>query len=141
MCALRACCVLRRHWPFAGPPDQSAAWSDSGAEGCWLFLRRLWAFGVKRQAALATAESKHVDGASPKAAELRSNICQLLKQVSHDFERLQYNTVLSGTMKMLNTLEDAKLSDSPADRDTLCESISILLRCLYPAAPHMTSKR
>ena len=30
---------------FAGPPDQSAARSDSGAEGSYRFLRRVWACG------------------------------------------------------------------------------------------------
>ena len=29
---------------FAGPPDQSAAWSNSGAEGTYRFLRRLWTY-------------------------------------------------------------------------------------------------
>ncbi len=32
---------------FAGPPDQSAAWSDSGAEGTFRFLKRLWAFWLQ----------------------------------------------------------------------------------------------
>ena len=37
---------------FAGPPDQSAAWSDSGAEGSFRFLRRLWSAGVRVQPVL-----------------------------------------------------------------------------------------
>ena len=35
---------------FAGPPDQSAAWSDSGAEGAFRFLRRPVGFGRQRSA-------------------------------------------------------------------------------------------
>ena len=113
---------------FAGPPDQSAAWSDSGAEGSHRFLRRVWALAVKqgdlvRNAAPAT-------GATP----LRREIHTLLGQVSMDYERLQYNTVISGAMKMLNALEAAGDSDPPALR----EGITVLLRTLYPAAPHIT---
>src|SRR5204863_5501949 len=36
--------TARAYVMFAGPPDQSAAWSDSGAEGVYRFLRRLWTY-------------------------------------------------------------------------------------------------
>jgi leucyl-tRNA synthetase len=64
----------------------------------------------------------------------------LLRQVSADYERLQYNTVVSGAMKMLNAIDDAKLAptDAPdADGAVLHEAFGILLRTLYPAAPHI----
>ncbi|MDP3083188.1 MAG: class I tRNA ligase family protein, partial [Rubrivivax sp.] len=122
---------------FAGPPDQSASWSDSGAEGSFRFLRRLWTFGVKHSARLAGAGTSF-DGLSAGAADLRREMHQLLRQVSHDYERLQYNTVISGAMKMLNALDDARLSDSKADSAALREGLGLLLRCLYPAAPHIS---
>ncbi|MBK9359663.1 MAG: leucine--tRNA ligase [Rubrivivax sp.] len=131
---------------FAGPPDQSAAWSDSGAEGVFRFLRRLWAFGVKSAPRIAGAAG--FEGASRAALDLRRTLHLLLKQVSADYERLQYNTVVSGAMKMLNALEDAALAPAasadaacdilPADASVLREGLSILLRTLYPAAPHIT---
>ena len=113
---------------FAGPPDQSAAWSDSGAEGSHRFLRRVWALAVKHAVILRGAAE--ATGATP----LRREIHLLLGQVSADYERLQYNTVISGAMKMLNALEAAGASDPPALR----EGITVLLRTLYPAAPHIT---
>jgi leucyl-tRNA synthetase len=122
---------------FAGPPDQSASWSDSGAEGSFRFLRRLWAFGVKA-APRVVAAGASFDGASPAATNLRREMHLLLRQVSHDYERMQYNTVVSGAMKMLNALEDAVLADTPADAAVLRDAISLLLRTLYPAAPHAT---
>ncbi len=122
---------------FAGPPDQSAAWSDSGAEGVFRFLRRLWASAVKAGPKVAGA-SAGFDGASASAATLRRDMHLLLRQVSHDYDRLQYNTVVSGVMKMLNAIEDAKLEDTAADHAVLKEGFSLLLRTLYPAAPHIT---
>ena len=41
-------------------------------------------------------------------------------------------------MKMLNALDDAKLGDSPAEVAVLKEALGILLRTLYPIAPHIT---
>jgi leucyl-tRNA synthetase len=132
---------------FAGPPDQSAAWSDSGAEGSFRFLRRLWNAGVKLAPRLAAA-ALTTDGASAAAAALRRDIHGLLRQVSHDYERLQYNTVISGAMKMLNAIEDAAPGETAADAAVhqtaaadaavLAEAFGILLRTLYPAAPHIT---
>jgi leucyl-tRNA synthetase len=51
-----------------------------------------------------------------------------------DYERLQYNTVGEGAMKLLNALEDGAAA---ADDATLREGVGILLRALYPVAPHI----
>jgi len=50
---------------------------------------------------------------------------------------MQYNTVVSGCMKLLNALEDVKGAGSAASVAAMREGFGILLRCLYPAAPHM----
>ena len=120
---------------FAGPPDQSAAWSDSGAEGSFRYLRRLWAFGVKQRQTVAAAGNSF-EGLSTAAKDLRFEVHGLLRQIDHDYQRLQYNTVVSGAMKLLNALEDAKLGVQ--DGAALREGISILLRALYPVAPHIS---
>ena len=128
---------------FAAPPDQSATWSDSGAEGAYRFLRRLWIFAVKHQAAVRSAGSEGfgasnvVTSASDPAQALRREVHLLLRQISHDYDRLQYNTVASGAMKLLNALEAAKLADAPADRAAQREAIDILLRVLAPVTPHV----
>ena len=122
---------------FAGPPDQSAAWSDSGAEGSFRFLRRLWSGAVRVQGRVAAAGT-HFKELSPAGTTLRREMHLLLRQVSHDYDRMQYNTVVSGAMKMLNAIDDAKLADTPADGAAAAEAMGILLRVLYPAAPHIT---
>ena len=50
---------------------------------------------------------------------------------------MQYNTVVSGSMKLLNALENFKPEVSDASNAALHEGFSILLRCLYPCAPHL----
>jgi len=121
---------------FAGPPDQSAAWSDSGAEGSFRYLRRLWTQAQRHREGVAAAGSDTA-GASRAAADLRREVHTLLRQVTHDYDRLQYNTVVSGAMKLLNALEGADLQPTPADAAVRREAFGILLRVLYPAAPHI----
>ena len=112
---------------FAGPPDQSAAWSDSGAEGVYRFLRRLWVYCAANQETLRNT------GGGPKSADLRFAVHSLLKQAKFDYDHLKYNTVVSGCMKILNAIEDA----DPQAGAALNECVSILLRVLYPLAPHI----
>jgi leucyl-tRNA synthetase len=58
-----------------------------------------------------------------------------LHQALFDFQRIQYNTVVSATMKMLNALDTA--AEHPAAAPLLREGVSILLRTLYPMTPHV----
>jgi leucyl-tRNA synthetase len=125
---------------FASPPEQTLEWNDAGVEGAHRFLRRVWHFAARHEAALkagfAVDRSQPVDF-STDAKTLRRETHQILKQANYDYERMQYNTVVSAVMKMLNTLEGAKLSDSATDSAALAESFSILLRLLYPVCPHI----
>jgi leucyl-tRNA synthetase len=123
--------TARAYVMFAGPPVESAVWSDSGAEGVHRFLRRLWAFVVKHAEGVRNAQESETGAA---ARTLRREIHLNLKQACFDYERLQYNTVVSATMKMLNAIESSKLDTGPALR----EAFSVLLRVLYPLAPHIT---
>jgi len=61
----------------------------------------------------------------------------VLKQVDYDYQRMQYNTVVSGAMKMINALEDFKALETEGGLVALLEGFSILLRILYPATPHI----
>jgi leucyl-tRNA synthetase len=121
---------------FAGPPIESAVWSDSGVEGQFRFLRRLWTFAHARAEAIASVPRER-DWRDASAAVLaaRRDIHQTLSQANYDYERLQYNTVVSAAMKMLNTLEAVPADDAGA-ASVLREGLSILLRVFYPIAPH-----
>jgi leucyl-tRNA synthetase len=72
-----------------------------------------------------------------EAKALRLEIHTVLKQVDYDYQRMQYNTVVSGAMKMINALEDFKALDTAGAQVALTECFGILLRCLYPATPHI----
>ena len=71
---------------------------------------------------------------------LRRDIYTSLKQATGDIDRMQYNTVVSATMKMLNSLEGAKFEQSAGADAVLKECASILIRTLYPIAPHITTQ-
>jgi leucyl-tRNA synthetase len=123
---------------FASPPEQTLEWNDAGVEGAHRFLRRVWGFGAKHEALLRDASASFAGlelGAAAKA--LRRDVHLVLKQVSYDYERMQYNTVVSGAMKLLNALEGFALDGSAGSAAVAREGFSVLLRSLYPACPHI----
>jgi leucyl-tRNA synthetase len=132
--------TARLYTMFTSPPEATLEWSDAGVEGSYRFLRRVWNFVVKHEARLKAGIA--VDRRQPivfgkVAKDLRREIHTVLKQANYDYERMQYNTVVSALMKMLNTLDDAALSDGAEDAAALAECVSILLRVLYPVCPHI----
>jgi leucyl-tRNA synthetase len=122
---------------FASPPEQTVEWNDDGVEGAHRFLRRLWAFGA-RQAARVRDASALPATLTPTARALRREVHSVLRQVTYDYERMQYNTVVSGAMKLLNALEDSDSGAGSGNDAALSEGLSVLLRALYPACPHIT---
>jgi len=122
---------------FAAPPEQTLEWNDAGVEGAHRFVKRVWNFGAKQGDALQTAGPVVQAELSADAKALRREVYVVLKQISFDYERMQYNTVASGTMKLLNALEGHK-GTSPQDQAVLREGYGVLLRTLYPACPHLT---
>jgi leucyl-tRNA synthetase len=135
--------TARLYTMFTAPPEATLEWNDAAVEGSYRFLKRVWSFGAKLAAldgldslGLAAASvSKHSLGKAAKA--LRLEVHTVLKQVDYDYQRMQYNTVVSGAMKMLNALEDFKPDGSAGDAAALADSFGILLRCIYPATPHI----
>jgi leucyl-tRNA synthetase len=121
---------------FAAPPEQTLEWSDAGVEGAHRFLRRVWRFCTEHAQPMASAAKRPIPpNLSDNAQALRREVHTVLRQISHDFERMQYNTVASGAMKLLNALEAFKGDDAP---EVVMEATSILLRALYPVCPHLT---
>ncbi|MDD2767196.1 MAG: leucine--tRNA ligase [Methylococcus sp.] len=151
--------TVRLFTMFAAPPDQSLEWSDSGVEGAFRFLKRLWtraAFNVNTTfSQYGRDELEAADWAAfplvPNHKEARRQIHATLKQANFDFARHQFNTVVSAAMKILNTLADDKgfwncdhLQDESAKTAfrrsaavVALEGYSLLTRLLYPIAPHI----
>jgi leucyl-tRNA synthetase len=118
---------------FASPPEQTLEWNDAAVEGAHRFLKRVWNFGARNADAIKTGGADYA-ALSADGKALRREVHNVLKQVSFDYERMQYNTVVSGAMKLLNALEGFKAEGQAA---AVRDGFSVLLRVLYPATPHI----
>ena len=123
---------------YAGPPEDSALWSDAGLQGAHRFLRRLWAFAQERSDVVKTAAGPFDPrDAGPAVKAARRELHLTLRKATDDYERVHYNTVVSAGMIMLNALE-AMPAEAPGANAFLREGLSILLRVLYPVVPHIS---
>ena len=122
---------------FASPPEQTLEWSGAGVEGAQRFLRRVWNF-AHAQIQLIDLNASLPSDLSADLKTLRREVHKVLQQADHDYQRLQYNTVVSACMKMLNLLEGTTYANDAGSRAVLTECLGIFLRVLYPVSPHIT---
>ena len=121
---------------FAAPPDQTLEWSDEGVEGAHRFLRRLWNLAQERAASVREAAQVDPAGLDETLRDARREIHAALKKALYDYERQQFNTVVSAAMTMVNVL--TRLGSGRDADAVLREGLSIVLRLLAPIAPHIT---
>lgn len=129
---------------FAAPPEQSLEWSDAGVEGAHRFLKRL--FNFARSHEKLYREMNEVDPIHDSAFDWshiasrlkksRLTVHQIVAQATHDYDRNQFNTVVSGCMKLFNELTDTPM-ETEDDARFHHASMSILLRLLAPITPHI----
>jgi leucyl-tRNA synthetase len=122
--------TVRLYTMFTSPPEQSLEWNDEGVEGASRFLKRVWALAQDEQ-----REGREVGGGLAPG-EARHEIHATLKKALFDYERHQFNTVVSGCMTMVNSLH--KLDRGAAGAAVMREGLGIVLRLLAPIAPHLT---
>jgi leucyl-tRNA synthetase len=130
--------TARLYVMFIGGPEDASVWSDASVEGAHRFLKRLWAFCADRVELLRGAGSLNGAGLSDALKEARFDVHAALRQAGQDYERMQYNTVVSAAMKILNALEAVKDGTAPQSAAVLREGVGLVLRVLYPVAPHAT---
>jgi len=118
--------TLRLYEMFLGPVEASKPWDTNGIDGCFRFLKKLWAlFWDNRSDAFLVNDDK------PSAESLKS-IHKLIKKVSGDIESFSYNTSISAFMICVNELGQQK-----------CHSRAILndlVVLIAPFTPHIAEE-
>lgn len=130
--------TVRLFMIFASPPEQSLEWSDSGVEGAHRFLKKLFNFAVSNEVLIINSNQRLIkpDAFTKQQQKWRHEIYSILKQASFDMQRLQFNTVVSAAMKLLNLLQEIPANTNEA---IIYEGFRILLELLNPITPHLVS--
>ncbi len=130
--------TVRMFTLFASAPDQSLDWSDSGVEGMYRFLKRLWKLLADHQpVALENFAELEL---SPEQKKLRFKTHQTLAKVSDDYGRRHaFNTAIAATMELVNSINDFSRGDNDAtDQQVIQEALETVTLMLSPIVPHFS---
>ena len=121
---------------FAAPPEMSLDWSDAGVEGASRFLRRLWK-QVHDHVSAGPVNVLAADQLDAAQKQLRRMAHQTLARATEAYERrFTFNTVIAGTMELLNAL--GKFDDqSEQGRAVRQEALDLVVLALAPIVPHV----
>ena len=121
---------------FAAPPEQSLEWADSGVEGAFRFLKRLWK-AVHEHMENGAVEAYTGGDLSAELKTLRFHLHQTVQKVTDDYARRQtFNTAIAAVMELMNAF--AKLEDlSPTGRAVTQECLEKVVQMLAPIVPHI----
>ena len=122
---------------FAAPPEQSLEWTESGVEGAFRFLKKLWkAVAGHIQAGIpgeldATALNDEQRG-------LRRKTHETIQKVSDDFGRRQtFNTAIAAVMELLNEVNRYADRSTPLGLAVEREALESSILVLAPIVPHI----
>jgi leucyl-tRNA synthetase len=123
--------TVRAYLMFFARWEMGAPWNSSGIEGTIRWLRRVWA--------LVTEPGGRGKPDDQVVRSLRRKVHQTLRQVTHDFENFEFNTIVSALMELLNEMYKARergAVNTPAWK----EAMDIYVRMMAPVTPHIAEE-
>ncbi len=153
--------ALRLYVMFVAPPEKEVEWTDTGLEGSFRFLTRVWRLVDGLAPALAELSADAGAAATPDERALRRKTHQTIARVTDDlYPRVHLNTAISGLMELVNELyaftdrtgmfkpgrraDDDPLDDpaqaSASARAVVREAVEALVLMISPFAPHMAEE-
>jgi leucyl-tRNA synthetase len=150
--------ALRLYVMFVAPPEKEVEWSDSGLEGSFRFLLRVWRL-VDHWAHAVGGDRIVAGGEEWSEAErvVRRKTHETIRRVTVDIEeRMHLNTAVSSLMELVNQLytfsegtrhgaptratTSTGADDRLQTRAVMREAIDALVLMLSPFAPHMAEQ-
>ncbi|MGE3275654.1 MAG: leucine--tRNA ligase [Vicinamibacterales bacterium] len=135
--------ALRLYVMFVAPPEKEVEWTDSGLEGSYRFLWRVWRIADQwRTAATEPGLGMPAQSDLPAAERaLRRKTHDTIRRVTADIDvRKQFNTAVSAMMELVNDLyaftDAAGETPTPAAAAVAREAVEALIVMLSPFAPH-----
>lgn len=135
--------TVRLFLMFAAPPEQSLEWSDSGVEGAFRFLKRLWQavlHYIQTEAPLSNdkLQATLLDIQTEAQKTFRRHCHETIQKVTDDMGRRQtFNTAIASMMELFNALQKFSVQNA-VDRALTQEVLESLILMLSPITPHIT---
>ncbi len=129
---------------YAAPPEQSLEWSDSGVEGQYKYLKRLWKTVMEHIALTqekGSVSQLDITSLDKEAKNLRRKLHQTIRSVSDDIGRRHtFNTAIAKVRELFNMMEkmSATLEGSEQGLALKQDVLEHILLMLSPIVPHIS---
>jgi leucyl-tRNA synthetase len=121
---------------FASPPERELEWSDTGVEGSFRFLTRVYRLISEIKTEIAGSDGKFTVS-SDADKELNYVLNATIKKVTDDLgSRFNFNTAISSIMILVNDLYKYKV-ETEINKALLKNAIDSLILLLSPFTPHI----
>ena len=121
--------TFRLYEMFMGPLEEAKPWNATSIIGIRRFLEKVWSLSLSAK----PTENLHLSNEARD--ELSYWVAKTTKKVTDDIVNFRFNTAIAALMEFTNYLQGATLPVAEQ-----IKVISVLLRLLYPLAPHITSE-
>lgn len=116
------------------PPERDVEWTDSGVEGAWKLVGRIWEAVSAAPGILKTVD---LTGAAPDGQkDLRQATHAAIAGITDDIEQFRFNKAIARIYEFLNALKKAEKTADYAR----AEALSALTRLIAPFIPHLAEE-
>jgi leucyl-tRNA synthetase len=120
------------------PPERDVEYTDSGVEGVWRFIQRLWTTVTSLPEGAPGPATVAADAAGD-ALEIRKTAHKALKSVTDSIEGFRFNSAVAQVHDLVNALRKFEPSDA-AGVAAKAEGLGILVRMIAPFVPHLAEE-
>lgn len=120
------------------PPERDLEWSDSGIEGAWRYLNRLWRMVAEFKVQWPAVSGQGVFPAE-HLLELRRITHKTIKNVTEDLDRFHFNKAVARIRELTNALGELKITEEKTALVFL-EGIEAAVKLLQPMIPHIAEE-
>lgn len=126
------------------PPERDLEWTDSGIEGAWRFINRLWRMVVESPGVLADRGSPSTAALSESAVDgnaltVLREMHRTIARVTDDLEKFGFNRAVARIREFTNTLADLQ-DDSPGAAWVRRQGLETVVALIGPMMPHLAEE-
>jgi leucyl-tRNA synthetase len=121
------------------PPERDLEWTETGIEGIWRYVNRLWRMVSEPPVPLAPPRSAMPVALPPALTAARRATHKTIAAVTDDLDKFRFNRAVARIRELTNTLEELPASEIGAP-EVFREGLETLARLLGPMMPHLAEE-
>jgi leucyl-tRNA synthetase len=125
------------------PPERDLEWTETGIEGIWRYVNRLWRMVSDPPVPLPPPATALPGALSPALASLRRATHRTIAAVTDDLDKFRFNRAVARIRELTNALDELPaevLAQEPGAPAVWREGLEALTHLLGPMMPHLAEE-